>query len=133
MMEVDLYNFPDRFIKERHINEWFLKKFAEVQGILKEIVEKEREIVESSSSRNKDDENEVDEHVITLMDVFRVVERRKYPFLWNSVLCVLSYIPTSVSCERNFSILRRRMHENMKSETAFAFVEMAKNNNQIEF
>ena len=70
--------------------------------------------------------------VITLMDVFKVVDRNKYPVLWDVVLRVLSYTPTSVSCEQSFSILKRRMHENMKKENAFLFVEMAKRTKAIE-
>ena len=65
--------------------------------------------------------------------MFRVVDQTKYLFLWGTVLRVLSYMPTSVSCEQSFSILKRRMHQNMKKETAFMFVEMAKRNKVIEF
>ena len=98
-----------------------------------EIVEKEREIVESASDVNKDSEDEVKENVITLVDVFKVVDKTQFPFLWDVVLRVLSYTPTSVSCEESFAILKRRMHQNMKTETAFAFVEMAKRKKVIEF
>ena len=75
--------------------------------------------------RFKDDQ--VDKvSLITLLDVFTVVERTRYPILWDIVLRVLSYIQTSVSCEQSFCILKRRMPENTKKENRFMFVEMAK-------
>ena len=133
LMEVDLFEFPDCFIKTRQINPWFIRQYPEVQRLLMEIVENERSIFEMASKEKPENEDDHDGKGITLFDVFRVVDQTKYPFLWGTVLRVLSYTPTSVSCEQSFSILKRRMHQNMKKETAFMFVEMAKRNKVIEF
>ena len=40
LMEVDLFNFPDNFIKGRRINEWFLRTFQKMESFLKEMVER---------------------------------------------------------------------------------------------
>ena len=131
-MEVDLFTFPDGFIKRREINPYFIRGgFPEVEGILKEIVENKKTVTEKMR-QIKDDEVRR-ESTITLFDVFTVVVRTRYPFLWDMVLRVLSYIPTSVSCEQSFCILKRRMPENMKKENGFMFVQMAKRQKIIEF
>ena len=84
------------------------------------------------ASLTKQVEQENYNNAITLFDVFKVVDRTRFQVLWDIVLRVLTYTPTSVSCEQSFSILKRRLHENMKKETAFLFVEMAKRTNIIE-
>ena len=108
-------------------------EFPEVKRIVNEIVENERIIVQRASVAKPDNDNDDNETLITLFDVFGVVDQTQFPFLWDVVLRVLSYTPTSVSCEESFAILKRRMHQNMKTETAFAFVEMAKRKKVIEF
>ena len=115
LMEVNLFNFPDLFIKKREINPWFLRQFHEVDGVLKEIVQNEIAIKQKTTLTRQGalDKNQ---RVITLFEVFKVVDPRKYPVLWDVVLRVMSYTPTSVSCEQSFCILKRRMHENMKRE-----------------
>ena len=129
-----MFNYPDRLLKEGQINPWFLRAdFPEVPQIAKDIVENKRMIVEVASKENRGGEMDDKNDLITLFDVFRVVDKTRFPFLWETVLRVFSYIPTSVSCEQSFSILKRRMHQNMKSENAFMFVEMAKRNKVIEF
>ena len=130
-MEVDLFNFPESFIKTRQINPWFLEQFHEVGDILNEIVKQETTIQEKTSSTKPDGQNDI-KGFITLYEVFKVVDRTKFPILWDVVLRVLSYIPTSVSCEQSFSTLKRRMQENMKKENAFMFVQMAKRTKVIE-
>ena len=116
MMEVDLFNFTDRFIKDRQINMWFVNTFHEMEAFLTEVVENERMILEKAPL-SKQDRQEKNNDIVTLFDVFKVVDRTKYPVLWDVVLRVLTYTPTSVSCEKCFSILKRRMHENMKRKT----------------
>ena len=107
-MEVDLFNFPESFIKTRQINPWIQEQFHEVGDVLNEIVKQETTIQEKASSTKPDGEN-ANKSFITLYDVFKVVDRREFPVLWDVVLRVLSYYPTSVSCEQSFSILKRRM------------------------
>ena len=131
VMEIDLFNFPDQFIRERKINEWFLRQFSEMDVLLKQIVENEKTIIEKAEL-SKLERQDVNTKCINLVDVFKVVDRTKFPVLWDIVLRVLSYTPTSVSCEQSFSILKRRMHENVKKENAFMFVEMAKRTKTIE-
>ena len=59
---------------------------------------------------------------MNLDDVFRVVERSKYPLLWNEVIRINTIVPTSVSCERCFSVIKHSYHNNMKSNTLIAHV-----------
>ena len=105
--------------------------FPEVEIILKEIMGNERTRTEIMR-RFKDDQVDKDSP-ITLFDVFSVVEKTQFPILWEIVLRVLSSIPTSVSCEQSFCILKRRMPENMKKENGFLFDQMAKKQKVIEF
>ena len=131
VMEVDLFNSPDRFIRERRVNPYFLRVFLDMAGLLKEIVENERLIAEYHCL-SKGKTQELNESIITLFEVFKVVDKMKYPELCDIVLRVLSYMPTSVGCEQSFCILKRRMHENMKKENGFLFDEMAKTKKVIE-
>ena len=126
-MEVDLFNFPESFIKTRQINPWIQEQFHEVGDVLNEIVKQETTIQEKASSTKPDGEN-ANKSFITLYEVFKVVDRRKFPVLWDVVLRVLSYIPTSVSCEQSFSVFKRRMHENMKRENVFHVCPNGKKN-----
>ena len=77
MMEVDLFNFPDSFIKERQINMWFVRTFPEMDGVVKEIIEKERMIVEKATL-TKQVEQEHYNNAMTLFDVFKVVDRTRF-------------------------------------------------------
>ena len=130
-MEVDLFFFPDQFIKCRQINPWFLRQFSEMELLMKEIVENERMVVKKTTA-SKQDGQDVKDSIIDLSDVFKCVDKGKYPELWDIFLRTMTYIPTSVSCEQSFSILKRRLHENMKKENAFMFVQMAKRTKEIE-
>ena len=71
------------------------------------------------SSGLKKEEHAVE--TITLLDVFEEIGRDDYPELWNNVLQLLSLMPTSVGCEQSFSVLKHKLHTNMKKETAILF------------
>ena len=132
IVEVELFHLPGRFIKERQINPWFLRgELPEVQSFLKELAENERAIIDTTAPLGREVRDE-SQTIITLLDAFKVVDRMKYPVLWDHALIIVSYTPTSVSCEQSFSILKRRLHENMKKENGFLLVEMAKEKKIIE-
>ena len=59
---------------------------------------------------------------INLDEVFRVVERNRYPLLWNETIKINTIVPTTVSCERCFSVIKQSFHTNMKSDTLIANV-----------
>ena len=68
-----------------------------MDGVVKEIVEKERMIVEEATL-TKQVEQEHDNNAITLFDVFKVVDRTRFPVLWDIVLRVrLTPQPQSVA------------------------------------
>ena len=54
---------------------------------------------------------------VSLHDVFMVVERGKYPLLWREVMKIHTIIPTTVSCEQSFSVMKHSFHPNMKTRT----------------
>ena len=65
---------------------------------------------------------------IYLVDVFRFVEKERYPFLWNEAMKTLSFMPTSASCEQSISCLKHRLHVNMKKTNAFNFLLTSQSN-----
>ena len=88
-----------------------------------EVIEKEAALeaaIRPSNGREQDEENM--QETITLLDVFEKVERADYPDVWSEVLKLLSIMPTSVGCERTFSILKHKLHPNMKKENAIVFM-----------
>ena len=54
---------------------------------------------------------------VSLHDVFMVVERTKFPLLWREVMKLHTIIPTTVSCEQSFSVMKHSFHVNMKTRT----------------
>ena len=54
---------------------------------------------------------------VSLHDVFMVVERTKFPLLWREVMKIHTIIPTTVSCEQSFSVMKQSFHPNMKTRT----------------
>ena len=59
---------------------------------------------------------------LSLTDVFQVVDREAYPLLRRSLTKLMTILPTTVSCERCFSVIKRSIHTNMKSDTFIANV-----------
>ena len=53
-----------------------------------------------------------------IIDVFKVVPKERFPFLWRVVVRVLTTMPTTVSCEQSFSYFKRTIHTNMGEKTA---------------
>ena len=54
---------------------------------------------------------------VSLHDIFMVIERGKYPLLWKEVMKIHTIIPTTVSCEQSFSVMKHSFHPNMKTRT----------------
>ena len=59
---------------------------------------------------------------LSLTDVFQVVDREAYPLLRRSLTKLMTILPTTVSRERCFSVIKRSIHTNMKSDTFIANV-----------
>ena len=70
---------------------------------------------------------------ITLLDVFEEIRRCDYPELWNIVLQLLSLMPTSVGCEQSFSVLKHKLHTNMKKEAAIIFMQNYQKLDEFKF
>ena len=102
--------------------------------ILTKIVNNE-EAIKNGENRTytRDEMGQSSMKPITLLDVFQVINRDNYPFRWNVTLKEVTIMPTTVSCEQQFSRLRHKLHNNMAKETAFAFMCMSQNRNRFTF
>ena len=58
----------------------------------------------------------------SLLDIFRFVQKEKYPLLWNESVKLKTIIPTTVSCEQSFSVIKNTLHKNKSTGTVFANV-----------
>ena len=58
---------------------------------------------------------------INLSDVFCVLERHKYRFLWKEAV-KMKTLATTISCEQCFSVMKHSIHVNMKSDLMIASV-----------
>ena len=58
------------------------------------------------------------EPTTTLQDVFPFVSREKYQGLWREALKLRTIMPTTVSCEQSFSVLKHTLHVNASMERA---------------
>ena len=56
----------------------------------------------------------------SLEDVFSVVDSKDYPLLWMEYIKANTIIPTTVCCERSFSVIKQSTHTNMKTNTFIA-------------
>ena len=132
---VGLFLFPDEFIRQRKINQFFISgNFPEINRILIEIINNQDDIVRRFQETQINNESGGESlKTITLLDIFEFVNRENYPFLWEKTMNVLTMIPTTVSCEQYFSRLRRKLHENMSKETSFAFLAMSQRRNSFIF
>ena len=54
---------------------------------------------------------------MSLVDVFSAVDTHQYPLLWREFIKENTVIPTTVSCEQSFSVIKRTMHINMNPDT----------------
>ena len=57
------------------------------------------------------------ELLISLDDVFSVLESRRYPLLWRGLIKANTIIKTTVICEQSFSVSKHSTHLNMKPAT----------------
>ena len=96
-----------------------------------EIVAKKEEIVRRVQTSN--DGRQRQTQTITLLDIFKVIDRRSYPYLWKVVVRTVTIMPTTVSCEQCFSCLKHRLHENMLKENAFCFLGMVHRHTAFQY
>ena len=128
---VGLFIFPNDLIKKHQINPRFVGgKYPEIPHISREMLQRVDEIKNVISRERKEESNS---SIITLLDVFQILPRNRYPFLWHVTIRVLSFMPTSASCEQSFSCLRRRLHENMAKTTVFNFLLTCQNDPSFHF
>ena len=126
-----VFLIPDDLIKHGRINEYFVGgRFPEIERFAREIVERKEEIVRNVESSN--DAHQASKP-ITLLDVFQILNRTSYPFLWDVVLRAVAVLPTTASCEQNFSRLKHKLHENMLKENAFCLLRMVQKHATIQF
>lgn len=132
MVLVGIFVFPDDLIKHQMVNEFFLGgRYPEIEAISREIVTKKDEIGRQVQTSYQTQQRPTP--TITLLDVFKVIDRRNYPFLWEVVVKTLTILPTTVSCEQSFSCLKHRLHENMLKETAFCFLGMVQRHTEFQY
>ena len=110
------------------------RSVPEIMQILTEIVNNE-EAIKSRENRtySLDEMGQSSMKPITLLDAFQVINRYNYLFLWNVTLKAVTIMPTTVSCERQFSRLRHKLHNNLAKEASFAFMCMSHNRNRFTF
>ena len=134
-LTVGIYLFPDEFIKERKVNEFFLSgNFPEILRIMTYIVNHQEAIMDCCVSIDNGTGSAVMKRkTVTLFEVFKIVNRTNYPFLWDITLKAITILPTTVSCEQQFSRLRHKLHENMRKETSFAFLSMSQKRKDFSF
>ena len=132
---VEIFMFPDMFIKQRTINPFFVSgRFPEINRIVHEVINNEECIINAVNSTDNDEvRGELKLKTITLLDVFNTIKPDGYPFLWDITMKALTIQPTSVNCEQNFSRLRHKLHENMSKKTSFAFMTMSQKRKVLIF
>ena len=95
---------------------------AEIERVGDEI-KNHPEIVKAHSKTNHLISNAVGfvvEHEVTLQDIFCIVEKERFPLLWNETVKIKTIIPTTVSCEQSFSVMKNARPNTKKTETMFA-------------
>ena len=133
-LTVGVFLFPDDYIKQRKINDFFISgNLPEINRILIEFVNNLDSIVRRFNSTATHYERGEVHNSINLMDVFNVVNHDSYPILWETTMRALTILPITVSCEQNFSRLRHKLHENMSKETSFAFLRISQKRNYYLF
>ena len=128
-------SFPDDFIRERKVNQFFLSgQFPEIRRIMTDIVNHQETIMNCCTMVDTQTEmGEVKMKTVTLFDGFKIVNPVNFPSLWDITLTAITILPTTVSCEQQFSRLRQRLHENMRKETSFAFLSMSQKRKAFVF
>ena len=132
MLLVGVFIFPDDLIKHQMVNHFFLGgRYPEIDEISREILTKKDQIIRRVQTSVQTRQRQT--QTITLLDVFKVVDRSNYPFLWEVVVRTLAVLPTTVSCEQSFSCLKHKLHENMLKENAFCFLRMVQQQTSFRF
>ena len=88
-----------------------IEQHQEIHGVL---LEKNRHITSSVGY--------VVEVQVSLQDVFHFVSKERYPILWRENVKMKTLIPTTVSCEQSFSLIKHTLHNNKSMKTVFANV-----------
>ena len=132
MLIVGVFLFPNDLIKHQMVNQFFIGgRYPEIDEISREILAKKDEIIRSVQTSVQTEQRPT--QTITLLDVFKVIDKSNYPFLWEVVVRTLAVLPTTVSCEQSFSCLKHRLHENMLKENAFCFLRMVQQQTSFRF
>ena len=123
MLIAGVFLFPNDLIKHQMVNRFFIGgRYPEIDEISREILRKKDEILRTVQTSVQTRQGQT--QTITLLDVFKVIDKSNFPFLWEVVVRTLAVLPTTVSCEQCFSRLKHRLHENMLKENAFCFLRM---------
>ena len=103
--------------------------FGNHQELMKEIAQARRELQQSLPTSEKlcemrspisDNLGFIVEMKWTLFDCFHFIEREKYPLLWKENVKLRTIIPTTVSCEQSFSVMKNTLHKTKSTATVFA-------------
>ena len=125
-IQLEFHEFPDNLINNHLLPRGFPSFLnEEVQTITNDIVNNRERIVEAHKERTRLEAlktGNVGVGKITLCDVFKVLERTKFPLLWKEVIKMKTIMPTTVCCEQGFSVTKRAWHVNMATSTVIANV-----------
>ena len=102
---VEIFLFPDELLKKQQIKPLFLSgRYPEIPLIAREMLSKKEAIqgeIQRTTIPTLEETNLAP--TITLRDVFKTIRKESYPFLWNVVVKMLSFMPTSASCEQSLA------------------------------
>ena len=124
---LDFFTFPHLFVFGFEMSQTSCppELTEEVTRIVFEMTTKRQQIIDVYNERRVKLSEKAGITVVTqtsLFDVFKVVKRENYPLLWREVVRIDTITPSTVSCERCFSVIKRSLHVNMKAETFIANV-----------
>ena len=114
-------NFPENFMHDiplgcsysHLLNEEVIRMRHDFDSHKPQILD----VYQARLRRMKKEDGFVVNSKLSLTDVFCVVGREAYPMLWSTVMKTNTILPTTVSCERCFSVIKRSIHTNMKEAT----------------
>ena len=127
-----MFIFPDDLLKKGQIHpfrQWEIPRNTTLGA--RNRGEEGNDKTAKSETLQQDSQQLYSTSIITLQDVFKIVEREKYPLRWKKMIDVISLMPTSASCEQSFSCLKHRLHENKNKRTAFNFVICGQHNSVV--
>ena len=97
----------------------------EVERMTQEILTRKNAIIKVNRERSRAVSKTVGFPVVTpigVADVFTVLDSRDYPLIWREYIKSNTIVPTTVSCERSFSVTKYSIHLNMKGDSIIASV-----------